>query len=396
MRKKPPWTEEPRAASRYEDSGRNGQVLRLLREEPGLTRTEVARRLGLSATTMTRVVGQLLDDGCVTEIRKVSRVGTGRPGTELAIEPMAYYVIGVHVGVGTVRLGVVDLVGTIRKVVGFDFVPDLTADSVLNMIAGAVPALLAGADFDPSRLLGIGVAVPGPVDEDHRKLLMPINLAWRDVPIADRLESTLGVSVIVEHNVRSMALAEARFGDGRGVGSVAVIYLRMGVGAGLVVQGQAFQGGLHGAIELGHSRVVEGGEKCICGGVGCLETVLSERALRNALAALGRPSDPPNPFEALLAAAAEDPAAAAHTELITKHLATGLSFMVNMLNPELILLGGFLTTVPDSFVDRLTEATKEAVFPVIRDAVRLQRSRLGLDAGVNGGAAIALDQLFYD
>ncbi|GAA1018745.1 sugar kinase [Acrocarpospora pleiomorpha] len=379
----------------YEDSGRKGQVLRLLQEDPGLTRTEVARRLGLSATTMTRVVGQLLEEGCVTETRKVSRIGTGRPGTELAIEPMAYYVIGVHVGVGTVRLGVVDLVGTIRKSVGFEFDPDLDADAVLNMIAGAVPALLAGADLDRARLLGVGVAVPGPVDGDHRKLLLPINLAWRDVPIADRLESVLRVPVIVEHNVRSMALAEARFGAGQGVNSVAFIYVRMGVGAGLVVQGQAFQGGMHGAIELGHSRVVEGGEKCICGGVGCLETVLSERALRHALAALGRPTDPRNPLESLLEIAAADPAAAAQTELITKHLATGLSFLVNMLNPELILLGGFLGAAPDTFLERLTEATREAVFPVIRDSVHLQRSCLGLDAGVNGGAAIALDQLFY-
>jgi predicted NBD/HSP70 family sugar kinase len=370
-------------------------VLRLLQRESGLTRSEVARRLGLSATTMTRVVGQLLEVGCVTETRKASRAGTGRPGTELAIEPMSYYVVGVHIGVGMVRLGVVDLLGAARKVVGFEFDPALDAASVLNRVAGAVPVLLAGADLSPSRLLGVGVAVPGPVDAARRRLLLPINLPWQEVPVADHLEDALGVPVIVDHNVRSMALSEARFGAGQGLNSVGFIYLRTGLGAGLVVQGQAFQGGVHGAIELGHCRVVEGGEKCICGGVGCLETILSERALRDVLAHLGPRADVDNPFDALLTAAKDDANAAAHAELVTKHLATGLSYVVNMLNPELILLGGFLSTAPDRFLVRLAETTREAVFPVIRPAIRLERSTLGLDAGVNGGASVALEHLFY-
>ncbi|MFI7679297.1 ROK family transcriptional regulator [Actinophytocola sp. NPDC049390] len=380
---------------RQEESGRNGQVLRLLQQEPGLTRSEVARRLGLSATTMTRVVGQLLEYGCVTETRKVSRVGTGRPGTELSIEPTSYFVIGVHIGVGSVRLGVIDVLGETREQTDFEFDAQQDVHPVLDRIAEAVPALLAKARLDHTRLLGVGVAVPGPVDGGHRKLLLPINLPWREVGVADHLEQALGVPVVVDHNVRSMALAEARFGAGRKLGSVAFIYLRTGVGAGLVVAGQAFQGGVHGAIEVGHLRIVENGEKCICGGIGCLETVLSERALRHALTDLGLPAGTANPLETLLRATEHDPAAAKHAELVTKHLATSLSFLTNLLNPELILLGGFLSTAPETFVTRLAEATREAVFPVIRPAVQLRRSSLGLDAGVNGAATVALDHLFY-
>ncbi|WP_162605906.1 ROK family transcriptional regulator [Jiangella aurantiaca] len=381
--------------SRVEESSRRGQILRLLRAEPGLTRIEVARRTGLSATTITRVVAQLVADGSVTEAGKVSRLGTGRPGTEISIEPTSYFVIGVHIGAGSVRIGVVDLMGVSHRQSGFDFEPHQDADVVLDRVAVSVTQLIADTGVDRSRLLGMGVAVPGPVDADHRRLLMPINLPWRDVPVADRLEKMVGLPVVVDHNVRSMALAEAQFGAGKGLSSVAFIYLRMGVGAGLVVEGQAFQGGVHGAIEIGHLRVVEGGEKCICGGVGCLETVLSERALRSALADLGMPSDVSNPFVALLSAAAESPAAAAHAELVVKRFATGLSGLVNLLNPELILLGGFLSAVPEEFVGQLTEATREAVFPIIRPTVQLRRSDLGLDAGVYGGATIALDHFFY-
>jgi len=373
-----------------------GQVLRLLQAEPGLTRIEVARRLRLSATTITRVVTQLIKEGCVSESGKVSRLGTGRPGTEIFIEPLSYYVIGVQIGVGSVRLGVVDLLGQVHRQVQFRFVPTSSAEPVLNRIAKTVPILIKKAKLDRSRLLGLGVAVPGPVDAAHRNLLMPINLEWREVPVADHLEGALGLPVVVDHNVRSMAVAEARFGAGRGLGSVAFIYLRVGLGAGLVVQGQAFQGGVHGALEIGHLRVVEGGKKCVCGGVGCLETVVSERSLRESLDKVGLPSDAENPLETLLRAGPDRPDAAAEVDSLIQHLATGLSVLINLLNPELILLGGFFTGAPDDLVTRLTNATREAVFPTIRAAVHLQRSTLGLDAGINGGATIALDQLFYN
>ncbi|WP_162605481.1 ROK family transcriptional regulator [Jiangella ureilytica] len=381
---------------RTEESSRRGQILRLLRAEPGLTRIEVARRTGLSATTITRVVAPLVADGSVTEKGKVSRLGTGRPGTEISIVPTSHYVVGVHIGAGSVRVGIVDLLGVSHWQSGFDFEPHQDADVVLDRVAVSVTQLIADTGVDRSRLLGMGVAVPGPVDSGHRRLLLTINLPWRDVPVADRLERMVGLPVVVDHNVRSMALAEAHFGAGKGLRSVAFIYLRMGLGAGLVVEGQAFQGGVHGAIEIGHLRVAEGGEKCICGGVGCLETVLSERSLRTALDDLELPSDVSNPFVALLSAAEADPAVAAHAEMMTKRFATGLSALVNLLNPELILLGGFLSAVPEEFVGRLTEATREAVFPIIRPTVQLARSDLGLDAGVYGGATVALDQFFYN
>jgi predicted NBD/HSP70 family sugar kinase len=378
-----------------ETTGRRGQVLSLLRDHGPLTRTELARRAGLSATTMTRVVSQLIGDGSVEEGATVSRSGTGRPGTNVSIVPGAYRVIGIQIGVGFVRGGVVDVMGRCSTTIGFDYRTGSDAAGVLGSVVEAVATLSERAGVPRDRLLGIGVAVPGPVDQERRRLLMPINLPWRDVAVADRLEPASGLPTLVEHNVRSMALAEARFGAARDAHSVAFVYLRTGIGAGLVIAGQGFQGGVHGAIELGHLRVVDGGAPCVCGGRGCLETVVSERALRATLGRLGLDDDGREPLAALIGVSARRPDVAAELDRIVGHLAAGLAALVNLLTPEVIVLGGAFSTVPDAFIRRLADGTREATFPTIRPSVTLRRSSLGMDGGVNGAATTALDHFFY-
>lgn len=379
-----------------ETSGARCQVLSVLRDEGRLTRIELSRRTGLSPTTITRVVAQLLQDGCVAEGNTVSRRGTGRPGTQVAVVPSAFGVLGVHLGVGTVRLGLVDVGGRDHRREGFDYDPHEDAETVLRRVAMSLSAMRApGVDGISGPLLGVGVAVPGPVDDAGRRLLMAMNLNWRDVPVADLLEEQMGLPVVVEHNVRAMALAEARSGLGRGLGSVAFVYLRTGLGAGLVVAGRGFQGGVRGAVELGHLRVVDNGAPCVCGGHGCLETVVSDRALRCVLADLGIDPGRGEPLLTLVAVAETTAPAAAALDQVVTHLATGLAALMNLLGPESILLGGAFAQVPDSFVARLADETREAVFPVIRSAVRIRRSGLPNDPGVDGATTVALDRFFY-
>ncbi|MGJ7441308.1 ROK family transcriptional regulator [Aquipuribacter sp. MA13-6] len=379
-----------------ETGGVRRQVLSVLRDEGRLTRIELSRRTGLSPTTITRVVSQLLQEGCVAEAETVTRGRTGRPGTQVAVVPSACGVLGVHLGVGAVRFGLVDAGGNDHGREGFDYDPRCDAETVLTRVAVALSEMRARrTPGSPDRTLGVGVAVPGPVDDFGRRLLMPMNLGWRDVPVADLLEERLGLPVVVEHNVRAMALAEARVGLGRGLGSVAFVYLRTGLGAGLVVAGRGFQGGVRGAVELGHLRVVDHGAPCVCGGHGCLETVVSDRALRHILSGLQVDPEDAEPLVALVAAAESSSSAASALDEVITHLATGLAALMNLLTPELILLGGAFAHVPDSLVDRLADETRAAVFPVIRAAVRIQRSGLPQDPGVDGAATVALDRFFY-
>jgi predicted NBD/HSP70 family sugar kinase len=359
-----------------------------------MPRAELARRLSLSATTITRVVNELETEQMLADGQALAPSGAGRPATALHLLADSRCVAGIQIGIGVVQLGLFNAVGQRRAADQFRYPADAGADEVLHLVAEALDRLCTSSGVPRRSLLGVGVAVPGPVDAAGRRMLVSINLHWRDIAVADTLARLTGLAVTVEHNVRAMALAETRFGQGKGIASVAFVYLRTGLGAGLVVEGQPFSGGVHGAIELGHLPVIRDGMACVCGGLGCIETVLSEAALR---ATTGRLDvDPrPNALTALWAASRKRRDAADALEAIVGPLATGLSALTTLLNPELVLLGGALADIPDPLFEQIVEASWRGAFPAIQASIRMERSQLGPDVGLIGAAAVALDRYFY-
>ena len=373
-------------------------VLQSLRDDGPQPRADLARRLGLSGTTMTKVVGQLLDEGLVAEgIPDGGEARVGRPSTDVRLRSDSRVVVGVQVGAGFVHLGLCDLLARVRSSASFTFdAAEQTPEQVVARIAAEAGELLSGAGVREDRLLGIGVAAPGPVDPEHRRNVLSVNLGWRDVAFSDLLEDALHARTVVDHNVRSMALAEARYGNTASADPLLYVYVRTGVGAGVVIGGQPFRSGTYGVTELGHLRVVEKGRRCACGAVGCLETVVSEPYLTEQVTTLlGRQTTRPLVDLADAVEAGDQRASAALADLVD-YLATGLASAVNLLNPELILLGGVFDDAPEPVFEQIRTALRDKAFPVLRDAVRVDRSTLGINAGVVGSAAVALDWLFYN
>jgi predicted NBD/HSP70 family sugar kinase len=370
-----------------------GQVLSLIRDEGPMSRAELARRLDLSATTITRVVNELDAGKVLTEGQALAQAGAGRPANTLHIRADSCCVAAVQIGIGMVQLGIFNALGERLATDQFAYAVEDGADAMLHRVAEGLRALAQASGLAGS-LSGIGVAVPGPVDAAGRRMLVSIRLDWRDVPVAETLETLTGIATTVEHNVRAMALAEARYGQGKGLRSVAFVYLRSGLGAGLVVQGQPFSGGVHGAIEIGHLQVIEGGVACVCGGRGCIETVMSETALRATTKRL-RIVPEPNALTAIWSAAQRREDAARVIDGIVGPLATGLSALATLLNPELVLLGGALADIPDALFEQIVQAAWRRALPVVRTSSRIARSQLGADAGLAGGATVALDRFLY-
>jgi predicted NBD/HSP70 family sugar kinase len=393
--------------SRRDDSvSIRGQVLTLLRDRGPMPRIALARQSGLSPTSITRLIAQFIDEGLVSEGDTISPARLGRPATEVALRRDSFFVVGVQIGVGFVSIGVFDIGGTVLESSTLTFPADASVEMVLTTAAREIERLIESTPgVDRNRMLGIGVAAPGPVDPAGRLVMLPVNLTWRDAPVADILEQELQLPVRVEHNVRSMALAEATFGAGRELGSVAFVYLRTGLGAGLVVEGEPFSGGVHGAIEIGHLRTSARNRPCVCGGRGCLETLVSDTALRTQCATLGVEVGNEGPLAALWTAGAHAEAAssgranpaevAAAIDEVVEQLATGLSSLATLLNPQVIFVGGTLGDMPDEFIQRLSDESRRSIFPLLRDTIRLERSSLGLNAGMLGAATAALDKLFY-
>lgn len=365
----------------------HGQILRILRDQGALSRAALARRSKLSATTLTHVTAKLLYDGAILECEVNEASGVGRPAQAVRLISEAHKVAGVHIGAGHVQVAITDLKAAPKAVASFEFdIHGTEPDRVIELAAAAVKDLAAEIQMDVAKLLGVGVAVPGPVDAERRRILTSLNLGWRDVSVADKVERAIGLPAILEHNVSAMALAESRYGIGRDVPALLYVYLKIGLGAGLVVDGMVFRPGGRGAVEVGHIQITPDGARCACGNTGCLETFLCEDALMNVAGLEG-----PAPTD-LLARVAQNERA---WNTIIVHLTTALASAVNLLTPDLIVFGGYLGLAPDSLFEKLRADIPPRVMPHMRDILRLERATFGVQAGAVGGATVALDHFFY-
>jgi glucokinase-like ROK family protein len=390
-------------------------VLLSLLYEGQLSRIELAKRIHLSNTTITNIVGELLEAGLVTEracsdeedangVRPV-----GRPRTAICLVPEARFVVGVHVGVGTFRVALANLRDEILVNQTENFEIESDAEQVLDQIAAVVRTLVEASGVDPDRILGVGVGLSGLVDFVTGVNVMAPNLNWRNVPVKDILMSQLGMPVVVDNNVRCMALGETYFGVGHNLESLVFVYGRIGVGAGFISKGEVFRGSNMGAGEIGHNTMLlEGGDPCRCGKHGCLETLVSEttiirqaedlrRCYPDGILAKQMASNPDgNIVDCVFEAArAGDEHVRAMLAKKAYYLGVALANMVNLYNPELILLGGLFAQEQAYFIDPVIITVRQMTFGDLGDRVRIEATSFGWKAGVIGAAALALTQFFY-
>lgn len=369
-----------------------GHILRLIRDHGPRSRTKLSEETGLSPTTITKAVAPLLGEGWLRERVESDGVArVGRPALALEQVPEAVTVLGVRLGYDSAELGLIYANGRVRSSTQLSLDTSAAPEVSLVRVAEAAVRLI---DQYGGSCLGIGVAVPGAIDHQHRTILLAASFGWRNVRVADLLEERLGIPVVIDQNVRSMALAEARYG-GHGTDSLAYIYVGYGLGLGVVLQGRPFWGGgRHGVIQLGHTRVAGGTELCVCGATGCLETIASEGAVLRHLEAAGIPVVPASttPVFAQLEAARFRPAAAAVRQEVVTNLAHGIASVISLLDPGLLLLGGALADAPSSLLADMRALVQQEVFPLLREDLRLDKPRLPV---VTAGAALALESFYY-
>lgn len=386
-------------------------LLSLLQDGP-ISRVELADKLSLSNTTITNLIAELIDHGIVAEDQielTEKRRRVGRPRRMLRLMPSARYSVGVHIGVGLLRVAITNLFAEIiyNEITTFDITtpPENVIDQIVRLIEGA----LNKSSIERDRVIGVGVGASGLVNFEEGINVLAPRLGWKNVPIQRMIQNRLELPVCVDNNVRTMALAEAFFGAGRGVSVLALVYGRVGVGAGIVVNGQVFRGSGAGAGEIGHTTIIpQGGETCTCGNKGCLETLLSEPVwVRHAetiaashpdsiLAAYLKRKDGHSPIERVLAAATDgDLLARRFIEDRSCYLGIALANLVNVLNPELIILGGMFAQGSDLILPVAEAKMRQAAFAGLGENVKLAVTSFGWRAGVIGAAALALTTFFY-
>ena len=319
--------------------------------------------------------------------------------------PDQHLLLGIDLGGTTFRVGVL---GPEPRLIRVAERPTPTGRSPADLLEGVVKALFALLDeagIDRKAIAGAGIAIPGSVDAVRGRSRFAPNLpGWRDVPVRDLLEEALGLPVVLDHDVRMATLAEYRLGVGRGTRTFACVTVGTGIGAGLVLDGALYRGAGGGAGEIGHLPVAANDSPCGCGRHGCLETVASGRAIGERVRALvragertsalelaGRDVDRITAREVLAAAASGDPLAGRVAGEALEALVLGLVALVNVIDPEVIAIGGGVAQAGPWLFDRLRGLVRARAWPPGAETVRLEPAALGPRAGVIGAGVLAAE-----
>ncbi len=382
-------------------------ILRTLLYQDGISRVHLAQTLGISTATITNLVGELIQTGLVIEegiIKTNGQTNVGRPQKALHIVTDARYVMGIHIDVGRVYLILANLFAQKIKSWQFDHALDAPPEQVLDRAVEVFRTTLPTLNL--SQLIGVGVAASGLVDTSTGVNVIAPNLAgWHNVPIREYLMQRLNLPVAVDNNVRAMALAETLFGVGKQARAMAFIYARTGVGAGLVVNGELYRGAAAGAGEIGHTTILpDGGETCHCGNTGCLETLISEPAILRLIDTLIHehpdlksqlPSGQLSPLDRVFILAQSRKIVREQLENRARYMGIAIANLVNIFNPELIVLGGIFRREKSLLLPVIEATVRQRAFARLGEQVRFKVTDFGDDAGMIGAAALALEAFFY-
>ncbi|WP_195909034.1 ROK family transcriptional regulator [Microlunatus sp. Gsoil 973] len=233
----------------------------------GVSRVELAAATGLSAQAVTNIVRQLMAAGLITEGRRAP-IARGKPRTLLHLNPQGQYAIGVHLDPAVITYVILNLVGETLAHARYTTPAHPDPDEVTASSAARIEELITEAEISRDKIVGLGIAAPGPIDVDRGVIVDPPNLeGWQDVPLRDALRDAVGLPVLLDKDVTAAAAAEKWYG---GVGNFLFFYLGTGVGAGLVINNEVFRGPTHNSGQIGNMIIANEGIPCPCGYRGCL------------------------------------------------------------------------------------------------------------------------------
>lgn len=325
------------------------QIFERIRAAGHIPRVTLARELDVSPASVTTICAELIEAGLIEEIAAPRDADSprGRPAVALGVRADAHLVAGMKLSDREHTAVVVDFAGNL---IADEAVPRQPGAMTLEALLEAIEALLvrvcAKAGIAPRDLTAVGIGVPGFVDVAEGLVHWSSVLQDRAVPLAAAASAHIGVPVTIDNDANLVALAELWFGAGRGLSDFAVVTIEHGVGMGFVMNHRIFRGSGRLGMELGHTKVQLDGALCRCGQRGCLEAYIADYALaREATTALNRPATDTLSINTLLEslydhAKAGNATARSIFRRAGRYLAVGLSNVVNLFDPELIILSG--------------------------------------------------------
>jgi glucokinase-like ROK family protein len=371
-------------------------VLRTIYDRNPISRADVARATGLTRTTVSDVVEQLLGAGLAEEIG-LGRSTGGKAPILLQVPDEARHLVGIEVGDTHVSGAIVNLRGDVRRSVEVPL-DGRDGEMALARLDGLIDELVQPS---AAPILGIGIGTPGLIDTKTGTVRWAVNLDWRDLPLGARLRERWNLPVHVANDSHAAALGEYTFGGHSPSDSMVVVKVGRGIGAGIVIGGQLYAGEGSGAGEIGHSAIADNYRPCRCGSVGCLETLASTRAVVQRARELA-PHAPdsvlnvparsePIDFDELVSAFAGGDDLAREVLLDSaRHLGRAIGGLIGTLSIRHVVLVGEMTRFGEPWLTAVRREAHRSALAILADATTIEIGRPGDDLVVLGAAALLM------
>ena len=375
-------------------------LLREIERRGPIPRIDLSQNTGISRATVTTVTAELLRDGLIEEIPRDTESATGmkrgRPRVDLKIASGAHLVAGIKVSGHSISLMLVDFEGTQIAELEVPFLDGPTSCVRLTeQIAHALDGLTALVGKAVHDLSGIGVGLSGVVDAANGTVYWSPSLKERNINLRDKLNLELGVPTFLDNDANLVAMAEKTFGLGRDHSDFIVVTIESGVGMGLVINGQIYRGTRGCGAEFGHTKVQLEGALCRCGQRGCLEAYVADYALVREAASIGfLDLDQPieNRVSRLLTAAKDgDPTAKTIVDRAGRMFALGLANLVNVFDPQLIILAGEQMQFDHLYAKDVIEDMRKSIVQIDKPPPDVVIHKWDNLMWARGAAAYALD-----
>jgi N-acetylglucosamine repressor len=373
-------------------------VFNMIVERGSISRTELAKQSGLPAATITRIVGNFLSAGLVSEVSSEESSGGRRP-VLLSINPSAGYIVGVKLREDSMTVAICDLNCTIIHTLEENTLAnaDTLPHRVVEAIAEAVKRCLSEAGISVRKVLGVGVGLSGLIDSSRGICRYSAILNWRDVELGPALEFKLRLPVRMDNDVNTLAVAERYFGAGRDAANFLLVTVGRGVGLGIVVGGEIYRGSHGGAGEFGHMTVDTSADAplCNCGKRGCLEAIASDYGILRAATGI----DPGHHVEDTIGTLIDRARMGdANTQAIFTRagnaLGVAVANLINIFDPARVLLGGEGMRAGELILGPLRNTMPQHIFGRSNADIALDILQTNEANWARGAASLVLHEVF--
>jgi len=379
------------------DTGRR-RVFSTIRKAERIARVDLARETGISPATVTSITAELIRQGLIEETgpSQDGDLRRGRPRVDLKVRGAARIVAGMKLSHASITVALIDFEGALLGESKLELARSRhRTEDLVPLFREALGMALSPAGLSLDDLAGVGIGVAGTVDAQRGVIYWSPTLSERNAPLRNIVETDLAVPVFIDNDANLVAMAEMYFGHGRGASDFIVLTIESGVGMGIVINNEIYRGARGCGAEFGHTKVQLDGALCRCGQRGCLEAYVADYALLREAATTTDFADRQTEQEKLQAlvdaARAGDGPARSIFERAGRMFAMGLANIVNIFDPELIILSGERMRFDYLYGDDVLESIRNSIVQIDAAPPEVQIHRWGDLMWAKGAAAYAID-----